>query len=110
MASAKIAFRRVQTGTFEGDQIQRQAQQAARQVNALPFGQGVWVRNVVIGTTNTVVNHGLGRVPQGYLATRVQGNAVAWCESLPANQPPDRTRQYAFIASTSPVTLDLFFF
>jgi hypothetical protein len=110
MAAAKIAFRRVQDGTFATDQTQRLAQQTTQQVNAIPFSQGVWVRNVVIGTSNTTINHGLGRVPRGYIVTRIQNNAVAFCESLPANQPSDQKRQYAFIASGAPVTVDIWFF
>lgn len=110
MASAKIAFRRVQDGTFDTDQTQRLAQQTTQQLNALPFAQGVWVRNAVIGTSNTTVNHGLGRVPRGYVVTRIQGNAVPFCESLPANQPSDQKRQFAFIASGASVTLDIWFF
>lgn len=110
MAAAKLPFRRVQTGTFEGDQMQAQATQTAKAVNALPFSGGVWVKGAVIGTSTTIVNHGLGRKPQGYLVTRVQSNAVPWCEALPANQPADQTRQYAFVASGSSVTLDIFFF
>lgn len=110
MAATKIAFRRVQDGTFATDQAQRLAQQTTAQVNAIPFSQGVWVRNAVIGTTNTVINHGLGRTPRGYIVTRIQGNAAPFCESLPANQPPDTKRQYAFIASGAPVTVDLWFF
>lgn len=109
MAAAKVAYQRVQTDTFEGDQMQRQAQQTARTLNALPFGGGVWVKGVAIGVTNTTVNHGLGRKPQGYLFTRFQGNAANIVESLPANQPPDQTKQYSFIASAA-VTVDILFF
>ena len=109
MAAAKLPVRRVQDGTFTGDQMQRQAQMASTVLRALPFAQGLWVKSVAIGTTNTTVNHGLGRVPQGYIFTRLQGNAASICESLAANQPADRTKQYAFIASAA-VTADIWFF
>jgi len=109
MAAAKVAFQRVQTDTLEGDQMQRQAQSTTKALNALPFGGGVWVKGVAIGTGNTVVNHGLGRKPQGYLFTRFQGNAASIVESLAANQPADQTRQYAFLASAA-VTVDILFF
>lgn len=109
MAAAKLAFRRVQVGDFASDQIQRQAQQATQALRQIPFSSGVWLRNVAIGTGDTVVNHGLGRKPQGYIVTRVQGNAASIVESLPANQPPDQTRQYAFVA-TAATTVDLWVF
>lgn len=110
MLRTRVAFRREHTGDAAQDRVQRQAQQATQAVNALPFASGVWLRNVTIGTTDTVVNHGLGRVPRGYIVTRIQNNAAPFCESLPANQPTDKARQYAFIALGATVTVDLWIF
>lgn len=110
MPARLVPYRREHTGTAGGDRAQLPAQQAAQSFNAIPFASGVWVKGAVIGTTDTVVNHGLGRTPQGYLVTRIQGNAAAFKESAAANQPTDKTRQYAFIASGSSVTLDIWFF
>lgn len=113
----KIAFRREQTGDPGLDRMQRMAQQLAvaheqtkAVVATMPFVNGVLVKSQVIGLVDTTVTHNLGRVPVGYICTRRQGNASSWCESLPANQPADKTKQYAFIAAGAPVTLDLYFF
>lgn len=104
----RAALAREHTGDRKLDAIQSRTDRVAK---AIPFfADGVYLEGVVVATTDTVVDHGLGRAPRGYLVLRVQGNAVPFCESLPANQPADLTRQFAFVASGASVTLDLWIF
>lgn len=103
-----VSIGREHTGSRQLDAIQAGTQRLAARLPS--WADGVLVEGAVIGTTDTVVDHGLGRAPRGYIVLRVQGNAVPFCESLPANQPPDLTRQFALVASGASVTLDLWFF
>lgn len=110
MAATRLAITRVHTGERLADDMQRNTQRTSGALNGMPFGNGGnWVKNVTITTANTPVAHGLGRKPVGYLFTRIQLNAVAVCESLPANQPPDQTKMFSFVA-TGTVKVDIFFF
>lgn len=109
MRPSRLAFRREHTGNASLDRVQAQAQRTATALNLLPFADGVWVRNQVItGGADTIVNHGLGRKPQGYIVTRSTAGVVVF-ESAAASQPTDQTRQYALRASST-VTVDLWIF
>lgn len=111
MAAIKLpATARAHTGDRLLDDAQRLGQQAARKLNALPFADGVLVRNQVITTGGTVVTHGLGRKPTGYIFTRFQGNASPIVEALATSQPTDLTKQIKFLAGSASVTADIFFF
>lgn len=107
MAAAKLAFRRVQDGTFDTDQAQRLAQQTAQQVNQLPFGSGRRLAAVTVNTTSTTINHGLGRALVGVIVLR--GNGVAGAVGFATAQPTDQTRQ-ANLISTANGSYDLWVF
>lgn len=54
---------------------------------------------VVIGLTATLIEHGLGRPPRGYLVLAQYDYAVPFCFALDAQQPTDTSRSVALIAS-----------
>lgn len=109
MPAPKVPFRRVQTGTLEGELLQRSAQQTTRVLRVCPFmaQDGVWLRNVTVGTGSTTINHGLGRKPQGWIVTRCQSNAAFPVEA--ASQPADLTKQINLLAGATAI-FDFWFF
>lgn len=111
MASAKLPITsRAHTGERIVDDAQRLAQRAASKVNGQLFNDGVLVQNQAITTAGTIITHGLGRKPNGWIVTRLQGNASALVEATAANQPPDLTRQIKLLAASATVTADVYFF
>lgn len=47
---------------------------SSKQLNEMPFSQGVWIRNLTATFgSNTIVQHGLQRQWQGYIITRIHG-------------------------------------
>lgn len=77
MASAKSGFRRVHTGTREGDAMQRQAQETARAANAHPTNGARLIDTDVGGVAGKgltfssgvprSIPHGLGRKATGFI-------------------------------------------
>ena len=102
----KLAFQREHTGDVQQDRAQRLAQQTADAVNALPFLKGNWIKAKPIGTSATVIDHGLGRAWQGYLITRMRADARVY---EAATQPADPKKQLSLQASSA-VTVDLYVF
>ena len=110
----RVAFRQEVTGSASLDRSQRMAQMVGASLDTLkaslrdvPFLDGVLVPNVVIGTSDTLITHGLGRPVRGYIATRVRTFAP-WREST--SQPSDTSQRFSLIASGSSATVDLWFF
>jgi hypothetical protein len=75
-----------------------------RQFGQLPFLDGVWIREQeFLATTDTPVNHKLGRTPRGWFVTSMQTNAG----SLKLVEWDNRTATlYASVA----MTVDIWFF
>lgn len=73
----------------------------------LPLLQGVLLKNVSLQSGANVVDHRLGRAPQGYLVTRVQGAATSLYDTQAANPRPQLTLN---LVSSAAATVDLWVF
>lgn len=71
-----------------------------------PLNGGLIVKNVMIESTGSQVNHGLGRKPQGWFLVRKRGAGDVW-DQQDTNTRPDLT-----LSLISSVTLkaDIFIF
>lgn len=68
---------------------------------------GRLVRNVELITGTTVINHGLGRVLNGWLVTRLRGSGPTIYDTQSTNTMPQLTLN---LVSSAPVTIDLWVF
>jgi hypothetical protein len=66
-------------GPFQSllNRIQANISQAFAALSS-PFLGGQLIQNVSVGTTATVINHGLGRQPQIWTLCDQQANAIVW--------------------------------
>ncbi len=72
----------------------------------LPISDGVLIKDLSIETTDTRVNHGLGRTYEGFIITRLQSNAVIY-ESSSTN---DDKNLFILLKGSSAATADIYFF
>lgn len=73
----------------------------------LPLLQGVLVKNIELTAGANIVNHGLGRSPQGYIITRAQDAATALYDTQASNPRPALT---LLITSSATCRVDLWIF
>lgn len=112
----RIPVRREQTGDPAQERAQSARDEIAARLNAVPWLDGRLVDGsfsegtqrgdgsgpgVVVGTSDTLIEHGLGRVPRGFLVLSCEDNAGSIVRSLPANQPTDQSRTFALVASAA---------
>jgi hypothetical protein len=110
VSAPKLSIPRRHTGSREGDEMQRLAQDVARRLNDQPFGAGRLVEGVVFSAgVDRLVDHGLGYRPSGALVLRDYGTNVCTGVGEATTQPDDVTKQ---IRMRSPVTctVDLWIF
>lgn len=59
----------------------------------LPLLKGVQLKNVELTTGANIINHRLGRAPQGYILTRTQDAATTLYDTQSTNPRPELTLQ-----------------
>ncbi len=72
----------------------------------LPISDGILIKDLSIETTDTRVNHGLGKTYEGFIITRLLSNAVIY-ESSTTNDDKDL---FIFLKGSSAATADIYFF
>ena len=72
----------------------------------LPISDGVLIKDLTVNTTDTLIEHKLGRKPEGFLITGLKSNSVIY-ESATANNAA--ARLIILIASAT-ATADIYFF
>jgi hypothetical protein len=77
-----------------------------RRLEAIPFLDGIWIQDISLpAVSSTVVNHKLGRIPRGWIMTRVQGGA-----RIPTETARDSTTITIYNAASFAMTVDFWFF
>lgn len=79
-------------------QLQANIDTLINEVQQEPPLRGVLLKDVSIATTDTFINHGLGRAYQGFMVARLRNDARIWEPSTDNNQP---TTQIILIASAA---------
>lgn len=107
------AFKTEQTGDRQINQIQSNVAATTQALRSGPFGAGNLVKDVTFSLGETIVNHGLGRVPQGFIVVRyVVTNGTIPYALVQVSDPSmtiDTSRQFVLGAVNSG-TADIWFF
>lgn len=65
--------KRINAKEYEANQIQENLARSLDRIAEIVILDGLVLKNVPIGTSSTAVNHGLGRIPEGYVITGKTG-------------------------------------
>lgn len=109
----RLPFDRQQTDNVLSDRTQEQVRRIKEQVNQsdIVFGRRLVGINLVAATA-LVIDHGLGRLMNGWFVCRPNYNAAGgFCsfgEDVAATQP-DRTKSFSIVASAN-CTVDIWVF
>ena len=82
-------FKKVNTAIKDLYQTQENVEQVLTPILNSPIIDGVLVKDVDVGTSDTVVNHKLGRSPLGWIVIKRNENAVIY-ESATTNNNKDK--------------------
>lgn len=72
-----------------------------------PLLQGILLQGLELASGANVIDHRLGRAPQGYIVTRMRGTAATLIDTQESNPRPALTLQITASAAT---TVDLYVF
>ena len=103
---SRISFTQLSTGTPAVDQVQGYIATALNPLFQLPFASGNRVQDIEITTADTIVDHGLEQVPDGWIILKQNAAQVIY-ESATVNDFPETT---IIMKAGGTVTADLFFF
>lgn len=103
------ALKNIITGSFELSQVQANLDQLWKQLNLNPFQTGQWLKGQKLVSGQTSVQHGLGRIPQGWVVTNINGAATIY--QVPATlSQANPTNTVLYLHSSAAVTVDLWIF
>ena len=97
-------FKKINTTIKELYQTQENIEQVLKPILNSAIIDGVLIKDIDVGTSDTIVNHKLGRPPLGWLIVKRNENAVIY-ESATTNN--DRNR--FLILQASSATTDTYF-
>lgn len=89
MAGIKSFVKQIDPENQSITQTQSNVNTAVRQIANSPIIDGVLIKNIDVGTTDTVVNHKLGREPLGWIIVR-KNEAGEIYESTTVNNNRDK--------------------
>lgn len=93
-------------GNQESQWVMQDIELILKQLNRNPFLAGVHLKNVAIGTSQTLVAHGLQREFKGFIITRSYGDARLW-----ATAPETYNKKlYIGLTASGTVRFDLWVF
>ena len=103
---SRVNFTEIHTGDAKVDKLQTNIRTAISPLLSLPFADGVHKTDVELGTSDTLVNHGLGRNFVGYIVTKQNADTSVYV-STTSNDFPDTQ---IILKAGATVTVDLFCF
>ena len=89
MAGIKSFVKQIDPENQSITQTQSNVNTAVRQIANSPIIDGVLIKNIDVGTTDTVINHKLGREPLGWIIVR-KNEAWEIYESTTVNNNRDK--------------------
>jgi hypothetical protein len=103
-----ISFKKLFTKDDELRRVQDEVALGFQQVDRQPFMNGVILTGVVLAASSTdnLVNHGLGRVPQGFVILSKNATADIWT-STTTNPRPELT---LILRSSAAITATIWIF
>ena len=103
---SRVNFTQIHSENAEVNRLQSHIKTTLSPLLQLPISDGVLIKDLSIETTDTRVNHGLGRTYEGFIITRLQSNAVIF-ESSTENTDKNL---FIFLKGSSAATADIYFF
>ena len=103
---SRPSFTEVQSKDDSVNRIQKNIKAALNPVLDLPFSAGVHKKDVAITTSDTLVDHGLGRNMVGYFVTKQDADTSIFVSSTSNDIPQFQV----ILKSGATVTADIFFF
>ena len=103
---SRVNFTQIWSPNEEVTRLQSHIKTALNPLLELPISDGILIKGLSIETTDTRVNHGLGREYEGFIITRLKSNSVIF-ESSSTNDTPDRT---IILKASATATADIYFF
>ena len=103
---SRVNFTQIHSENAEVTRLQSHIKTTLNPLLQLPISDGILIKDLDIETTDTRVNHGLGRTYEGFIITRLQSNAVIY-ESSTTNDYKDL---YIFLKGSASATADIYFF
>ena len=89
MAGIKSFVKQIDPGNRDVTQTQSNVNSSVKQIANSPIIDGVLIKNIDVGTTDTVINHKLGREPLGWIIVR-KNEAGEIYESTTVNNNRDK--------------------
>jgi hypothetical protein len=102
----RVNFTQIHSENAEVTRLQSHIKTTLTPLLELPISDGVLIKNLSIETSDTRVNHGLGREYEGFVVTRLQSNAVIY-ESDSTNTDKNL---FILLKGSSAATADIYFF
>ena len=103
---SRVNFTQIWSPNEEVTRLQSHIKTALNPLLELPISDGILIKGLSIETTDTRVNHGLGREYEGFIITRLQSNAVIY-ESATTN---DSKNLFILLKGSGAATADIYFF
>ena len=103
---SRVNFTQIWSPDEEVTRLQSHIKTTLNPLLELPISDGVLQTNLSIATTDTVIDHKLGRQYEGFIVTRLKSNSVIY-ESSSTNGTPDRT---IILKASATATADIYFF
>ena len=103
---SRVNFTSLYTEDAEVNRLQSHIKTALNPLLELPISDGVMLKDQTIETTDTEINHGLGREYEGFIITRLKTNATIY-ESATDN--PSKSL-YILLKASGTATADIYIF
>lgn len=103
---SRVNFTEVHTPEETVNRVQSNIHTAIRPLLNLPFADGVHKKDVAITTSDTLVDHGLGRNMEGYIITKQDADTSIFV----SNTSNDIPQFQVILKAGATVTADIFFF
>ena len=103
---SRVKFTSLYTEDAEVNRLQSHIKTTLNPLLELPISDGVMLKNQTIETTDTEINHGLGREYEGFIITRLKTNATIY-ESATDN--PSKSL-YILLKASGAATADIYIF
>lgn len=102
---SRVNFTVLHTGNPVVDRVQTHLQSTFRPILQNPLSDGVLQKGLTLSTTEKLIDHGLGRVPEGFIITKLNASAVVYESST-----PDYPQNQIALKASATVTADIYFF
>jgi hypothetical protein len=97
-----LRFKKTQPQDYQTDKLQSNIEELVGQIQSSIFFDGRLLTGVTINTSDTVINHLLGREPRGFIVVKLLNNSVIWQTSS--------SKRTLTLRASAQTTIDLWVF